>query len=329
MQPQFDDLVIATHGRSIYIMDDMTPVQELPQAQTHSAWLFPIRVSYQYNTREDDEGTLTAYTGDNPPSGAIVDFYLKNAAKNAPSLQIIDEHGAVVRTISGTHEVDKKQEPYIPDKAGLNRYVWNWTSAGPVKWFGAAKKSYQGSDDGPPVPPGAYTARLTVDGQTFSRPFIVKADPRTLYTQGQIAESYRFARHGIDMLSEVDTKLNALDAVKKAIDDAEATAKKAGDAASLQKLQSIATARDSVFALFTADYHNDEDSIEMPGKVREDVQTIGFFSGTVVTPSMREFVRRAQGEVRAADAAYDRFKVEQLPTLNQTLQTLKAKPVSM
>jgi hypothetical protein len=307
----------------------MTPVQELSEAQRHEAYVFPIRVSYQYNTREDDEGTLTAYAAENPPSGAIIDLYLKTAAKNAPTLQILDAHGATVRTISGTHEVDKKQEPYIPDKAGLNRYVWNWTSTGPVKWFGAAKKSYQGSDDGPPVPPGTYTARLTVDGQTFSRQFVVKADPRTEYTQAQLAQSYRFARHGIDMLSDVDTKLNALDAVKKSIDDGIAAAKKAGDTASQQKLQTIADARQSVFSSLTADYHNDEDSIEMPGKVREDVEGIGFFAGTVVTPAMQQNVRRVEGELRSASAAYDQFKAEQLPALNQTLQTLKIKPVSM
>ena len=118
MQPQFDDLVIATHGRSIYIMDDMTPIQQLATATAAGTYMFPISVSYQYNTREDDEGTLTNYAAPNPPTGAIVDYYLNAEQKTPPTLQIIDSSGAVIRTYKGTHEVEKKQEPYVPNKVG-------------------------------------------------------------------------------------------------------------------------------------------------------------------------------------------------------------------
>ena len=83
MQPQFDDLAIATHGRAVYIMDDMTPIQELPQAKAHDAYLFPVRVSYQYNQRNDDEGALTNYAASNPPTGAIVRLLPQERAQNA------------------------------------------------------------------------------------------------------------------------------------------------------------------------------------------------------------------------------------------------------
>ena len=118
MQPQFDDLVIATHGRSIYIMDDMTPIQQLATATAAGTYMFPISVSYQYNTREDDEGTLTNYAAPNPPTGAIVDYYLDAEQKTPPTLQIIDRSGAVIRTYKGTHGVEKKQEPTFPTKWG-------------------------------------------------------------------------------------------------------------------------------------------------------------------------------------------------------------------
>jgi hypothetical protein len=123
--------------------------------------------------------------------------------------------------------------------------------------------------------------------------------------------------------------LNSLDAVKKAIDDGLAAAKKAGDTASQQELEAIATERQTVFSSLTADYHNDEDGIEMPGKVREDVQGIAFFGGAVVTPAVRDYVRRVVDELRAATQGYDRFKAQQLPALNRTLDVLKIKAVSM
>ena len=329
MQQQFDDLVIATHGRSIYIMDDMTPIQQLQSAIAAGTYMFPIRVAYQYNQREDDEGTYTNYAAANPPTGEIIDYYLNAEQKTAPMLEIIDATGKVVRTYKGTHEVDKKQEPYVPNKVGLNRYVWDWTIDGPVKWLGAAKKAYQGPDGGPTVPPGVYTARLTLGSKTFSQRFTIKADPRTIYTQAQLVESYEFGRMGEALYSKVDAMLNNLDTVKKSIDDGIAAAKKAGDSATQSKLESIETARAAVFDELTANYQNDEDSIQMPGKVREDVQTIMFFAGTVITPSLRDYTKRVQGELNTATAHYDAFVKDQVPALNAALTTLKLKAVTI
>ena len=329
MQQQFDDLVIATHGRSIYIMDDMTPIQQLQTATAAGTYMFPISVSYQYNTREDDEGTYTNYAAPNPPAGAIIDYYLDAEQKTPPTLKIIDQTGAVVRTYQGTHEVEKKQVPYVPNKVGLNRFVWDWAIDGPVKWTGAAKKAYQGPEDGPLVPPGRYIAQLTLGNKTFTHSFIVKPDPRTLYTQAQIVESYRFARAGEAMFSQVDTMLNNLDTVKKSIDDGIAAAKKAADSATQTKLESIEAARTTVFDQLTANYQNDEDSIQMPGKVREDVQTIMFFGGAVITPSMRDYAHRVEGDLKNATANYNAFVATQLPALNQALTTLKLKAVTI
>ncbi|HEY8296720.1 MAG TPA: hypothetical protein VIG32_01680, partial [Candidatus Baltobacteraceae bacterium] len=105
MQPAFDDLVIATHGRSVYIMDDMRPVQELQQAIARGTMLFKPRVSYQYTTHSNDEGIYTDYAGANPPTGVMVTFYQKTAAKTPPKMEFLDASGHVVRTVEGTHKV--------------------------------------------------------------------------------------------------------------------------------------------------------------------------------------------------------------------------------
>ena len=242
---------------------------------------------------------------------------------------ILDDRGRAIRTYQGTHEVDKKQEPYLPEKAGLDRFVWDWTIDGPTKWFGAAKKAYQGSNDGPVVPPGQYTAQLTLGNTTFTRSFVVKADPRTLYTQQQLVESYEFARSGEALFSHVDAQLDALDSVKTAIADATAAAKKAGNTQAQTQLAAIDAARETLFSSLTANYQNDEDSIQMPGKVREDVQSLMYYDGTVITPAIREYDTRVRAEARATDAAYERFKADRVPELNHLLETLKIKPVTM
>ncbi len=329
MQPQFNDLVVATHGRSIYVMDDMTPVQQLQRALARGTYLFPVRVSYQYNQRGDDEGTYTNYAGQNPPNGTIVTFYQRAEQKNPPKIEILDSYGRVIRTYQGTHKVEGKDEPWVSNKVGLNRFVWDWTSQGPVKWYGAARERYQGPDGGPAVPPGSYSVRLTLGNQTFAQRFVVKPDPKTLYTQAQIVQSYELAKRGEAMFSQVDTMLNNLDTVKKSIADATAAANKANDTATAAKLKAIDQAREDIFSTLTADYHNDEDSIQMPGKVREDVQTIQFTAGTVVTPAITQYVDRVARELSDATARYSTFVTQQVPQLNTTLQALKLKTITV
>ncbi|HET9030312.1 MAG TPA: hypothetical protein VFN49_09045 [Candidatus Aquilonibacter sp.] len=330
MQPQFDDLVIATHGRGIYIMDDMAPVQDLQTAIARGTYLFPIRTSYQYNLRGDDEGTYTNYAAENPPQGTMITFYQKSAdAKNPPKLEILDSMGRAVRTYAGTHKVHGKDMPWVTNKVGINRFVWDWSTDGPVKWYGAARERYQGPNGGPFVPPGTYTARLTIGKQTFTQRFVVKADPKTKYTQAQLVQSYQMAKRGEAMFSQVDTMLNNLDTVKKSIDEATKAATKANDPTTGDALKAIAQAREALFTTLTADYHNDEDSIQMPGKLREDVQTLSYFGGGEVTPALTEYMNRSQAELNDAIVRYNAFVAQQLPKLNSALQTLKLKTIDV
>ncbi len=329
MQPQFNDLVIATHGRSAYIMDDMTPVQNLQKAIGQGTYLFPVRVAYQYNLREDDEGTYTNYAAPNPPNGVIVNFYQKTPEKAPPKMEFLDDRGRVIRTFQGTHKVGDEQKPWVSNDTGLNRFVWDFSSEGPVKWFGAAKESYQGPNGGPSVPPGSYTARLTIGNRTFTQRFEIKADPHTIYTQQQIVRAYEYSKKAEAMLSQVDTMLNNVDTVQKSIDAARAAAKKANNNDAVSKLDAIEAAKKDLFSFLTADYHNDEDSIQREGKLREDVQGLGFFGETVVTPALEQALNRVQGELRQGVAMYNEFVTKQLPALNDVLKSLNEKPVTI
>ena len=330
MQPEFNDLVIATHGRSVYIMDDMAPVQDIQTAVARGTYLFKPRTSYQYNQRGDDEGTLTNYVANNPANGTVISFYQKSAGKNPPKLEILDSAGRVIRTYQGTHKVAEKEKPWVTNEVGINHFVWNWTIDGPVKWLGAAKERYQGANDGPAVAPGTYSARLTLDG---SRPmlarFEVKADPRTIYTQAQIVRSFEFAKRGRDMFSRIDTMLNSLDTVKKQLDDASAAAKKANNTDLASKIDAIGAARKTLFTFLTADYHNDEDGIQMAGKLREDVQTIQFASGTVITPAFEDYMHRVDAELRDGISQYNEFVRTNVAALNDASKTLNLKAITV
>ncbi|MDQ2681754.1 MAG: hypothetical protein M3Y21_12175, partial [Candidatus Eremiobacteraeota bacterium] len=313
MQKAFDDIVIATHGRAMYILDNATSLQKLAAAQSAGTMLFKSPIAYEYNQHSNDEGIYTRYAGQNPPTGAIIDFYQAKPQKDAPEIEIVDAADKVVRKISGTHKVGKgkaaKDVANIENQTGLNRYVWDFSTDGPVLWKGAAKPRYEGPKTGPGVPPGSYVARMTLDGHAYTDPIVVKADPRTRITQAQLVEGYNFSKKYFHEFSVVDTMLNMLDSIKKQLDS------KKNDAGAAAALQS----HDTLFNLLTADYHNDEDSIQRPGALREDIQGLGYAGGGLITPAITNLGSRIDVRYRAAVVQFNAYL--------KTLDSLKLKDV--
>jgi photosystem II stability/assembly factor-like uncharacterized protein len=324
IQPQFDDLVIATHGRSAYIMDDIRPLQDLQSAMNRAAFLFQPRTAFEYNLHGNDEGTYTNYVAENPPYGVILSYYLREPQKAAPKLEILDSRGHAIRTISGTHKVGGKDEPYLDNKVGINRYVWDFQVDGPVKWSGT-KEEFQGPGEGPGVPPGRYGARLTVDGHlVYIVHFDVKSDPRTIITQAQFDAAYQFAVKYFGVFSNIDTMLNGLDDVKKNLDAASVDAKKKNLTDLQTKIDAALAARTKLFDTLTANFQNGEDSIQRPGALREDLFGIGF-TGAPLTPPILEFAKRIDPRYDAAVASYNDYVTNGLKDVKAALKAANMK----
>ncbi|HKU81444.1 MAG TPA: hypothetical protein VJP76_04665, partial [Candidatus Tumulicola sp.] len=307
--PQFDDLLLATHGRSLWIMDDLTSLQDLPQAAAAGTYLFPLRDAYEYHYHSNDEGPYTRFAGENPPDGAIVDFYQAKAQAGAPVVEILDSAGAVIRHVSGTHKVRGKEVGYVPNKVGINRYVWDFHEDGPVQWMGAAREEYRGPKVGALVVPGTYTVRIALGGKTLEQKLVVKPDPRDSWTQAQYEASHAFATKYLGDYGKIDTVLNNLDALKASLAGASAAASKAGNAALVSQIAGAESSRAEIFSSFTADYHNDEDSIQRPGALREDVPSTGFIlrSGQPPTAALLDYAARFDTAYAAAFAKYNGY----------------------
>ncbi len=325
IQPKWDDLIIATHGRSLYIMDDIRPLQQLNGSNTQAPFFLAPRTAYEYNLHSDDEGTYTDYTGQNPPYGAMVYFYLREPMKGTPQIQILDAHHHVIRTVKGTHKVSGKDEPNVSNKAGINEYTWDFQIDGPVKWYGAAKEAYQGPNEGPSVPPGTFYVRMTVGGVTYTKPFDVKPDPRTTFTQTQFEQTYTFSKKFFHEYSIIDTMLNALDSVKKQMEAAKTDAKTKNNAALQQQIDAVLAQRQRIFSELTADYHNDEDSIQRPGALREDMQGIGFFGQGILTPAVINYANRVDAAYHAAVRSFNGF-VQTLGPVSAQLRSAGLQP---
>jgi photosystem II stability/assembly factor-like uncharacterized protein len=328
IQTQFDDLLLATHGRSLWIMDAIEPLQMLPQAQAAGVYLFPPRVAYEYHQHSNDEGAYTRFAGANPPPGAIVDFYQSKAQPKTPVIEVLDSSGAVIRRVTGTHKEHDKDVPDVTNKAGLNRYAWDFREDGPVQWMGAAREEYRGPKIGALVVPGTYSVRIVLDGKTLTQSLTVKPDPRDVWTQADYQAGYAFAKKYLNDYGKIDAALNNLDALKKSLAAAALAAGNAKNAALVAQIAGAESTRSEIFSLFTADYHNDEDSIQRPGALREDVPSGGFLRGgnQPPTPPLLEFAARFDGEYQAAFAKYNGF-VANLAPLQTQLKSAGLKPL--
>ena len=179
------DLGVATHGRSFWILDDVTPLRQVTAAAAASgAWLYVPQTGYRLYY--PDAVDKRPPSGQNPPAGVLIDYYLPAEPTGPVTLEIVDAGGSVVRHLSSAKAKGPEQPPEWPDLIqptdtlpavkGMNRFVWDLRYDEPAQIPGAF---YAGVPPrGPIVLPGAYTLRLGYAGQTRTAPLTVAADPR-------------------------------------------------------------------------------------------------------------------------------------------------------
>ncbi len=259
------DLVIATHGRGFWILDNLSPLRQLTaDVTTAAAHLFDIEPAYRYlpeqtlsphrpirpglqfartsdtvvyEDRRDADGLARRVflnAGENPPGGVTIDYALKQTAAETV-LTILDASGAVVKRFSS-----KAQDAaWLPARAGLNRFAWDMRYPAarqrPIPQ-GFVSAEYPRAQ-APVAPPGRYVARLTSGGQQYERPFEIRRDPRLTATDDDLQAEFDLMVRISKRLSEVT---DALDRLGKA---REQLASKPADAAAVKdKLQAIESA---------------------------------------------------------------------------------------
>jgi|GEM_PF-3370019 len=290
IQPDFNDLLLATHGRDAWILDDLTPVQQLSRAQTHDAYVFPVRPAYLYEIHGESNKFTGA--GEDPPYGAIFTFYLKTAAKANPTAEVLDSHGHVIRHFN-THQEDGISVPDLTNQAGLNRASWDLTEEKPVAWNDSP--SWDQFNSGAIVLPGRYTIVIHDDKHTLHGAVDVMPDPRERNNPMNHAARYALEHRLYALWSRIDIALNTLTRVQKEAEKRHLDKIKA-DAAALQ-------------ATITSNPRNDQDDDFLIDVLRERVQSLLFTFDTWQAPTVEQ-----EREARALEAlagerlgAVDRF----------------------
>ena len=205
-----DDLIVATHGRSFWILDDISALRQTAEAaKAESAFLYRPATA----TRVDNDpfaGTPLPpeeATAQNPPNGAMIDYVLKNSAKDV-SIEIVDTKRNLSRRFSSDTPAESKRPPVpiaerwfpkpqvVERTAGMHRFVWN------LEWSGGGAEvggdEGYGSPHGPRAVPGEYELRLTVDGKTWTQPLKLTMDPRSPATSEELGQQLKL---GLEMYS--------------------------------------------------------------------------------------------------------------------------------
>ncbi|HEX8292500.1 MAG TPA: hypothetical protein VF570_12135, partial [Pyrinomonadaceae bacterium] len=218
VHPRDNDLIIATHGRSIYVLDDATPVQQMtPEVASADAYLFEPRPALRYTTRMTRYGVAEkAFAAQNPPYGALLSYYLKAKPdeKTKVRFQILDAAG---KTVSEIENVAK--EP------GINRVNWNLRYGGPQVRRPPTDEETQftGGPRGPQVLPGTYTVRLLVGAKTYERKVEVRLDPTVSVPAADLRETLDMSLRLRDMQTATNNALRTLDSLKAQIEFVERT----------------------------------------------------------------------------------------------------------
>ena len=211
-----DDLIAATHGRAFWVLDDIIPLRQIDgNSTTAQMLLYQPQTVVRLHLPEAIE--RRGPVGDDPPLGAILDYYFKTAPQDEVKLEIFDSAGKLVRGLSSREKKEMEQPPEWPDQikevttipasAGMNRYAWNLRWEPPVKIPGAF---YTGNGpEGPMALPGKYMVKLTTGSQSQSHPLEIVQDPRVKnVTQADLQKQFELLLQVRDANTDLHRSVN-------------------------------------------------------------------------------------------------------------------------
>jgi photosystem II stability/assembly factor-like uncharacterized protein len=341
-----DDLVIATFGRSFWVLDDVTPLRQWSSKVTSAeAWLFEPEAAYRVRPGSD-EGTPIPFDepqAENPPTGAVLDYYLKEKQTEAVQLEIFDAAGKSVRRFASTDEAPKTNpdeldipmywvhdaEP-LSAEAGTHRFVWDLRYA----FAGPRRRSRRGGG-GPIAVPGRYTVKLTAAGKTISVPLVVKMDPRVKTSAADLERQFQLATKLATYVGEFSAVVTRADDLQKQI--AARSKEAAGNAEALSALAELEKKVGAVagsgagggFGFFGFAVPGDQ-----PASLRQVSTALGALLGIVegadAAPSADAAAASEKWEAagKATLSRWDSIQTKDVARVNSLLEKAKLQPLN-
>jgi photosystem II stability/assembly factor-like uncharacterized protein len=337
-----DDLVIATFGRSFWILDNITPLrQTLDAKRGNGAWLYRPATAVRIDNDSFPGTPLPPEepTAENPSSGAVIDYFLSSPVSTV-QLEVFDAKQNLVRKFSSEDKIVKRPplpvaerwfpKPEILEKtAGAHRFVWDltWRSSGGPS---ADEESEYHNPSGPKIVPGTYQVRLTVDGKAQDQSLRVVMDPRSPATAESLAQQLQLEQQIYGETVEARRALAEIKSVQKELDEIEPKLEKKADAQSAQLKAAVAEARSAIAQILTKKGH----AVDDPGL--QDAYTAlasalsAAKSGDRAVPSQAIAVyKESSPQVKARIAEWIRFKQTRFMKLNQKLREASLAPINI
>ena len=345
-----DDLVIATFGRSFWVLDNITPLRQALDARKASGpWLYHPATAVRVDNDSFAGTPLPPEepTAENPPNGAMIDYFLPSPASTV-RLEVFDAQQNLVRKFSSEDHPSEEQslpkyqplpvaerwftKPEVLEKtAGMHRFVWNLTwgnSGGPT----ADEDADYHNPSGPKAVPGIYQIRLTVDGKTQDQSLQVVMDPRSPATSEVLAQQLQLGRRIFAETVEARRALAEIGSVQKQLADIQQKLpQQKSEAQGAQLKLALSEAQSAIGKILT----NKERAADA-GPGLQDAYT-GLASalrvvegGDRAVPSQAIAVyQESSQQIKARIADWAHFKQTRLAQLNQQLREAKLAPIAI
>jgi photosystem II stability/assembly factor-like uncharacterized protein len=319
IHPRENDLILATHGRSLWIVDDATPIQQMSsELVNRDAHLFPVRPAVRFASRFTRYGIGDkVFTGPNPSYGALITYYLKDKPddKTTFKVEIFDQSGKLVQSLNRPTK-----------EKGLNRVAWNLRFGGAeVRQPPPEEETATGGPPrGPQALPGSYVVRLTLGEKKLEERVEVRLDPTVNTPIADLQSQLELTVKLRDMQSAANTALRFLDSIKDQLKHTQTTMKnlnKEPDKDMTKALEEYVKQIDTLQDKLA----RRSEGLGFGGKARMS-DRVGdlFFSidgpNAAPTPYQRKYFEEVEPEFRERMGEVNKFIAETVPQWNEKLR---------
>ncbi len=245
-----DDLIAATHGRSFWVLDNITPLRQAGTMNTENASLYKPAVAMRIDNNVFPGTPLPPEepTAENPPSGIYIDYFLPSTTTDVMKLELLDASQKVIRYFSSEQKEHREHKPlpiaerwfpepqHLANTAGMHRFIWD-LRAGSAATPGDEEQAFEMNPAGPKVSPGEYQVRLTANGKTMTQPLKVVMDPNSPATTPVLSHQFTLSQKLFDdtlrsrqAMAEINSVQAQLTQTRQALGNEHADAAKSIDA---------------------------------------------------------------------------------------------------
>lgn len=314
VHPRDNDLIIATHARGFYILDDATPLQKLAEATTKKVALFkPMRATRYVPASDTSVLGNRVWVAPNKPYGTIISYYLgsRPAENQGVNFTILDSNGRPLQSLTG------------PSNAGLNRVVWNLREnvCSATADAGPGRRGRGGT--GPRVLPGEYRVELQALGETVEETFTVRLDPRVHANETDLGAYYTEVKRLYGMQCSIDTALNQIHSI-----DAQMSA--ISPKLTVEEVKSLAMDLKKRLGTIEADLEppaKDPEHLNLRRRLTWLVDQVQNYSGRP-TKAQIEWIGIFEAQLKKLILELNSVVEDRLPTLNQRLKGANLPPIS-